>query len=376
MKKLLLFAAALILMVTAASAQEIKISAKLVKDTLIADVLAEDNPGIAGFSINMNFDKTKLTPVTLETGDALKGYSVTSNIHIEDNLEKLSHVSAVWINTSNQKNNGVLYTVVFDVKDCAEGTTELTLEYEEGNISNSSLESVDFDLTGAVIDFDDEKITAGSTSPGGTIVVRPPASEEEPEAELFQPFKVYADVAEIDWYFADVAYVYQKGIMTGTANEPELLFSPLLNTNRAMFVTVLYRMEGEPQARSSTFDDIEAGSYYEKAVAWACENNIVNGISPTEFAPLSSITREQTAKIIANYAAYKGIAIPEKNTDITKFSDYSKVSEWALEALQICVDMDIIRGRNDNTLDPQGSTTRAETAAILRRLVEYIQANK
>lgn len=375
MKKLLMCLALMLSLTAVAAAGEIKISAKVVSGTVVADVEFVDNPGIAGFAVNMNFDKTKLTPVSVTTGDVLSG-SVTSNLHIEEDYSDLDHVSAVWVNNSDVRKSGVFYTVVFAIKDGAKGSTELTLEYSSDNISNASLENVAFDTTGAVINL------GGGTSSGGTTVVRPstgtsmpkdePDDQPDDEPETFEPTKIYADVNENDWYFADVAYVYQKGLMTGTANEPELLFSPLINTNRAMFVTVLYRMEGEPTANKSAFTDVEAGSYYENAVAWAAANGIVNGISPTEFAPLSDITREQTAKIIANYAAYKGLDIPEPTADISSFVDYSSVSDWAVDALQICADMNIIRGRNDNTIDPQGATTRAETAAILRRLVEYM----
>lgn len=358
-----------------AAASEIRISAEVVGDTVVADVEFLDNPGIAGFAVNVKFDKTKLTPVSVTAGDVLSG-SVTSNLHIEDDYSKLDYVSAVWVNSTDVKKSGIFYTVVFSIKDGAKGATELTPEYSVDNISNSSFENVNFDTTGAVINLD------RGTTTGGTTVVKPSSGTSVPKDEIddepndvpepFEPTKIYADVNEGDWYFADVAYVYQKGLMTGTAKEPELMFSPLIKTNRAMFVTVLYRMEGEPTAKKSAFTDVEAGSYYESAVAWAAENGIVNGISPTEFAPLSDITREQTAKIIANYAAYKGVEIPEPTVDISAFGDYSKVNDWAVDALQICADMNIIRGRNDNTIDPQGATTRAETAAILRRLVEYM----
>ncbi len=380
MKKLLACLAVMLLLTAAAAAQEIKISAEVVNNTVVADVEFIDNPGIAGFVINMNFDKSKLTPVSVATGDMLGG-SITSNLHITDDYSDLDYVSAVWVNTSNNAKDGVFYTVVFSINDGAKGSTELTLDYKKENVSNASFENVSFDTTGATVKLGGNDTSGGSAvtkpSTGSTPSTKPTEKpNKEPEAELFQPTKIYADVNESDWYFADVAYVYQKKLMTGTANEPELLFSPLLNTNRAMFVTVLYRMEGEPTATESAFVDVEKSSYYEKAVAWAAANGIVNGISPTEFAPLSNITREQTAKIIANYAAYKGLKIPQPTADISSFTDYNSISDWAVDALQICADMDIIRGRNDNTLDPQGSTTRAETAAILRRLVEYTQKNK
>ncbi len=371
MKRLWLYLAVLVMLITVASAQEIRISAEVVENTVIADVIFEGNPGIAGFSVNMGFDNKMLVPVSIEVGQALKGHSITSNLHIVDDFESLDYVSAVWTNYGNFKGNGVFYTVIFDIKEGAKGDTQLTIGYRNGDIANALLQNVDFDLSGQIINISSEKPSVSPDNPPEA-----PTEPDDEQQETFVPSKVYADVYENDWYFADVSYVYQKGLMTGIQTEPELLFAPLLHTNRAMFVTVLYRIEGQPDAKPSGFTDIEQGSYYEKAVNWAAENGIINGMSPTEFAPLNNITREQAAKIIANYCSYKKIKEPTSTTDIKTFSDYSDVNSWATQALQLCSDMGIIRGRDNNTIDPQGNTTRAETAAILRRLTEYINKNK
>ena len=414
MKKLKFLTAMLLVALTvmvSAAATTISIDAEVVDNTVVATVSIADNPGIAGYSLRMDFDKDKLVPLKIKKGEIAGSIGIVSNINLTEDLTTLDNVSAVTASTSDVEGDGVMYTVTFSIKDGAKGETELSLfSQEKGALVNADLKTIDAEIKGTKIN-----LTSGDSEStgGGSIVVKPPViilpdepedepdnepedepddkptvkptvKPEEPDDETtgeetttpekpeFTPKKIFGDVNEADWFFADVAYVYEKGLMKGTAEEPELLFSPQLFTNRAMFVTVLYRMEGEPKADKSAFVDVEAGSYYEKAVAWAAENGIVNGMSPTEFGPMNNITREQTAKIIANYATYKKAKIPAKATDITTFDDYSKISSWAVDSLQICADMNIIRGRSDNTIDPQGNTTRAETAAILRRLVEYM----
>lgn len=410
MKKIKLLAALLVVALTvvvSAAAATISIDAEVVDNTVVTTVSITDNPGIAGYSLRMNFDTDKLVPVSIEQGTVVGGMGVISNIDLTEDLSTLENVSAVMASTANVKKDGVMFTVVFDIKNGAKGEIEFSLfSQEKDAIVNAALKPVDVEIKGTKIN-----LTSGDSTEtgGGSIVVKPPVvvlpdptPDKEPEDEVviypqkpgddptvenptyeeifggseekpvFVPKKIFSDVKEADWFFADVAYVYEKGLMKGTAETPEMLFSPNLFTNRAMFVTVLYRMEGEPKAGTSAFTDVEAGSYYEKAVAWAAANGIVNGMSPTEFGPMNNITREQTAKIIANYATYKKAKIPAKATNITTFNDYSNISSWAVDSLQICADMNIIRGRSDNTIDPQGNTTRAETAAILKRLVEYM----
>lgn len=345
MKKLLLIFAVLVMAIIAVNAQEIKVYANKLDKTVVADIIIEDNPGIAGFALRIDYDNKKLTPISIQTGTALQGFTITSNMHYTENISQLEYITAVWVNNSNVKTDGILYTIMFSVKDNAYGDTSITITQQKDGISDAYLNVVEFELEDAVVNLGKKQ---------------------------YKPKKIYKDVVESDWFFEDVSYVYDEKLMTGTSEQPELLFSPLLKTNRAMFVTALYRMENQPKANKSAFQDIQPGSYYENAVSWAAENGIVSGMTPTSFAPLENITREQTAKIIANYVKYKKIDTPVSQTNITGFKDYSDISSWAKEALQLCADMDIIRGRTDNTIDPQGNTTRAEMAAILRRLVEYM----
>lgn len=192
------------------------------------------------------------------------------------------------------------------------------------------------------------------------------ADKEPIKDDVKNPF---TDVKENDWFFNSVAYVNENGLMNGITDTE---FEPDWAITRGMLVTVLYRIEGEPSVnRSVPFKDVSADSYYNNAVIWAEQNGIVNGITDTEFEPESDITREQFAVMMFRYAAYKGYDISVgENTNILSYSDFSDISEYAVEAVQYAVGSGLIEGKSDGILAPQDKATRAEAAAILHRFTE------
>ena len=176
----------------------------------------------------------------------------------------------------------------------------------------------------------------------------------------------FIDVHESDWFYDSVKYVYINKMMNGVTSD---MFAPEGNITRAMFVTVLYRMEKEPQAQASPFSDIAGGSYYEKAVAWANANGIVKGVSDAEFAPDESITREQMAAMIYRYAAYKKMDLSAgESTNILSYADYSDISDYAVSAMRYAAGSGIINGMTADTLSPKGISTRAQAAAVFMRV--------
>lgn len=188
--------------------------------------------------------------------------------------------------------------------------------------------------------------------------------EPTPPAEWENPFD---DVEEPDWFYGAVKYVEETGLFRGVT---ETTFAPDASLTRAMLVTVLWRAEGQPVVNYlMTFTDVDAGAYYGEAVRWAASEGIVKGYSDEAFTPDNLITREQFAAIMQRYAEYKGIETSEID-DLSQFTDAGDVSGWALGNMQWAVGTGLITGRNDGSLDPQGSTTRAEAAAILQRFLE------
>jgi len=182
----------------------------------------------------------------------------------------------------------------------------------------------------------------------------------------------FTDVKEKDWFYNEVAYVYANQLMNGTGNN---LFSPGGTTTRGMIVTILWRMEGEPVVNYlMPFTDVPA-SWYTEAVRWASSEKIVNGYTDKTFRPNAPITREQMATILYNYASYKGYDVSGRANLSAQFPDAGKVSGYAAVPLAWANHAKLINGvANGGTtiLQPQGSATRAQVAAILMRFRENI----
>lgn len=179
----------------------------------------------------------------------------------------------------------------------------------------------------------------------------------------------FSDVKTDDWFCSAVNYVVGKKLFNGVSDNE---FAPNDSLTRAMLVTILYRLDGEPETEiGEGFADVESGAYYEKAVAWAKANGIVNGITDSEFAPNNNITREQIASIIYRYAKYKGYDVSVgEDTNILSYEDANKISDWAVAAIQWACGAGLINGRTESTIVPDGTATRAEAAAIMQRFSE------
>lgn len=176
----------------------------------------------------------------------------------------------------------------------------------------------------------------------------------------------FSDVSESDWYFGAVKYVYSNGMMNGT---DAAAFSPALTTSRAMIVTILYRLEDDPAPASSDFTDVQSGAWYSGAVGWASATGVVGGFGDGRFGPDEAITREQLAAILYRYAKLKGLN-PGVSGTLSGFTDTASVSPYAQDAMRWAVGRGLISGKGDGILDPGGSATRAEAAAILMRFCQ------
>lgn len=177
----------------------------------------------------------------------------------------------------------------------------------------------------------------------------------------------FTDVTENDWFYDEVQYVYENGLMNGT---DAATFAPGLSTTRGMIVTILWRMESMPEAAGEQFDDVDEDAFYADAVLWAAENGIVTGYGDGRFGPDAPVTREQLATILYHYAQYckMDVSVGE-DTNILSYNDAFEVSEYAFPALQWACGAGLIQGADGNLM-PQGSATRAQVAAILSRFLE------
>ena len=177
----------------------------------------------------------------------------------------------------------------------------------------------------------------------------------------------FTDVSEKDWFYGDVMFVYENGLMLGTS---KTLFSPYGTATRGMMATILWRMEGSPAPKGkNSFTDVGAGKWYADAITWTAENGIFAGYGKDKFGPDDPITREQLAAIFYRYAGYKGYDLTVKG-NLDKFKDADKITDYAKTAMGWAVGSGLVKGKSGNLLDPQGTATRAEIAAMLHRFIE------
>lgn len=188
----------------------------------------------------------------------------------------------------------------------------------------------------------------------------------EPDA-VKNPF---ADVNAGDWFYRDVLFSYEKGLMSGM---DAAAFAPYANTTRAQIAVIFYRMEGSPAVEGeNSFADVVRGSgtaWFYDAVTWAQKNGIMGGYDNSSFAPNDPITREQLAAIFYRYAQYKGYDTTQGGMAIREFGDYESISDYAMSAMAWAVNTGLVKG-DSNLLYPKGTATRAEIAAMLHRFVE------
>ena len=189
---------------------------------------------------------------------------------------------------------------------------------------------------------------------------------------VYAGWEPFDDVGWADWFHDNVVYVYENGLMNGTG---AAVFEPDGTVTRGMIVTILHRLEGEPAVNYlMPFADVAEGAWYAEAVRWAASEGIVTGVSETAFAPNDPITREQFAAILWRYAKYKGFDVSiGESTNILSYADFGEIGEYAIPALQWACGEGIISGRGEGVLDPRGTATRAEAAAMLQRFAANVK---
>ena len=179
----------------------------------------------------------------------------------------------------------------------------------------------------------------------------------------------FVDVAENDWFYDSVRYVYDNGLMEGTS---ATTFAPTLTTTRSMVTTILWRAEGQPQTDNTvSYPDVEADTWYTEAICWGTEEGIVKGYGDGNFGPNDLITREQFATILYRYAQYKGYDVSASD-DLSAFPDADQTGSWAVDAVKWAVGSGLLNGKDGGLLDPLGVASRAEVATILMRFMENI----
>ena len=245
-------------------------------------------------------------------------------------------------------------------------TVTITIDPEEGY----ELDSLTVrDSRGNRIDVERQSDTRYTFEmPSGRVTVDASFTEVAETPETPDQIGSFTDVDTDDWFADAVQYMLDNGMMNGVT---DTTFGPGTTTTRGMIVTILYRLEGEPDTTASSFTDAASGMYYADAVAWAQANSIVTGITETIFAPDQAITREQMAAILYRYAQYKGYDVTASN-DLSSYTDASRISAYATAAMQWANAEGLITGNTSTTINPTGNATRAEVATILMRFCETV----
>ena len=321
---------------------------------------------------------TKLTlPTPSRSGYTFEGwYDGSSRVSSPYKVMKDVTLTAEWdYNGSSSSSGSTRYTV--SVEDTDNGSVEVSptraskgstvtvtvkpdegYELDELTVTDKNGESV------KLTDKGDGKYTF--QMPASKVTVEAVFTAVEPEPEGL-PF---TDVTSGDWFYDAVAYVYDKGMMEGTT---DTTFAPTMNLTRSMIAQVLYNLEERPEAPGAAgFPDVAADAWYADAVNWAAARGIVKGYDTGAFGPEDSVTREQLAAILYRYAQVKGYDTTRGGMAVREFSDSASISDWAQEAMAWAVNAQVLSGKGNGVLDPQGTATRAEVAQMLMNFGEHV----
>ncbi len=310
------------------------------------------------YNIVINGDDT-LTEITLKEGESIELSGTYSpdefysggivNFSVDD-----ADVAAITDNTLTGIKSGTTTLNAIVVPYGGLKTIKVTVEGEPkpsrptgGHSSNTNIPSSDNDTPGT------------EPTPGIT--------PEQPAETTF------TDVNKTDWFHDSVMYVVDKGLFKGTS---ETTFDPYISTTRGMIVTVIGRMEGTitEQPTETAYTDVDSNEYYAAYIKWATDNGIVDGYGEGLFGPEDLVTREQLAKIIANYYTYK-TGIEGEGIELT-YTDADAISDWATEFVQFMTELGLMQGNDDGSFGPQNSALRCEVASVIERLQKNLTNNQ
>lgn len=262
--------------------------------------------------------------------------------------------------------------IVFHMEDpCKQVTVSLPCSFTDGTVKLGQTEILDAEFDGQTVSF--------QTNEAGTYVIesKTPVQPKPDDAitgiissivasGALQPgasASQFADLTSGSWYYDGVHCALENGLMTGTSART---FAPDRPVTRAMLVTILWRLAGEPYGRVSPFEDVLPGSWYAQAVSWAYDKGIVTGVTATSFQPGAPVTREQLCAILCRYAALTG-----KNTaasaSLDAFTDRAQVSAYAEASVRWALQAGLLTGVGDGRLAPRSGATRAQLAVLLQR---------
>lgn len=280
-------------------------------------------------------EKVKTPVITPSGGSFTEPQTVTITCGTED--------ASIFYTTDGSDVNvkNTPYTGSFTVSE----TTTIKAKATKANMENSDTVTVIITIS-----------SGGGTGGGGTTPTQPAA-----------PKLPFTDVSEDDWFYADAAYLYEKGVMKGTADET---FAPSRSVTRGQLAAALYRMAGEPAVTAkAAFTDVPADYWCAAAITWAAENGVVTGYGGGGFRPADAVRRQELAAMLFRFAVYQGMSAVTLEENLAPFADRADVAAYAVPAMNWAVGQGILQGK-DGSLLPQAPVDRAQLAAMLRRYLE------
>ena len=295
------------------------------------------------------------------------------NTVINANIELFAKWSKKSTNGGSGSSSKVKYQITVIQNECGKITPD-TLKVERGsNVSFKIEAETGYEVEDVIIDGKSigklEEYTFKGVNKKHTIEAK------FKKVEVKESWKnKYEDIKENDWFYEAIRFVDELKIFNGMT---ETKFEPNSIMNRAMSLTVIYRLAGMPKAENqiNIFNDVEEGTYYYEAIIWAIENGIVNGVTESEFAPQDNVTREQLVAMLYRYVKTIG-SISEESVNLSAYDDNTMISDYAREAFDWAVKNGLITGRTTSTLAPQSFVTRAEVATIMMRFYKIMNVAK
>ena len=263
-------------------------------------------------------------------------------------------VSTYRVNVTDSE-NGVI--TASHVSAAAGSTVTLTAAPAEGYVLKTLTVT---DASGKAVALTEKDGKYTFTMPASAVTV---AAAFEKGAHTDCPAAKFSDVDVTLWYHEALDYVLNAGMMNGVGGTS---FAPNGDLNRAMLVTILWRLAGEPSVNCAMpFTDVPDGVWYTEAVRWAFSTGVVNGMTATTFAPMESITRQQLVTMLYRYAQLKEYDTTMGGMAVREYDDFESIADWALAAVDWAVNAQLMNGRGNNMLVPEGTATRAEAAKLL-----------
>ena len=333
------------------------------------EFFAADNGKLSGVTVNGGSGTS--VQVNGSTGFKIENCALNPGDGAYANIEYCLSESAQ--NAGGTTPSMTIENVTFDSASLAVWADATTVEKIKEELKKAEVENpTDADVKNAISEnvttenSDSVTITVGLKGNTTDTITKPSTKPSTPggtPTEPEEPTWPFTDVTEgDDWFYDAVAYVYENGIMAGT---DETTFEPTMELDRAMAAQLFYNLEGKPTVTGdSTFTDVTSGHWAVEAITWAAENEVVAGIGEGLYDPDSNVTREQFAQMLYNYAKYKGYDLTATG-DLTQFPDAGSISSWAETALSWANGNDLINGHENGTIDPKGSTIRAQAASIM-----------